>query len=236
MTMVKRMIAGQAENKYAGKVVWDNIGFNSSISAGDLYGVLPKVIQGDKAWERSGAYITPKYLLLRGTIALNATEADSLGARVRLMVLSAKGEKSYLAVNTAGTDIANTLLDQGFTPNTAPPWANKTKYDGSPIRHLFPVNKDNLVVHHDKRYSLFSSYGSTANQHSGDDTRRFIEFTLKVKCPKKLVYEDALDPNYPTNFAPFICLGFTYPDGTTPSVVTTPILGNLHSTLIYEDV
>lgn len=236
MTMVKKMIDGKAEHRRAGKNIWERVGFNASISSGDLYGCLPVVSKGVETWQRTGSVIQPKHLLLRGVIAISNTEAKALGASIRLIVAATKGEKSYLALNTAKTDIANNLLDQEYSFNTAAPWANKVPYDGSPMRHTYPLNKEMLHVYHDKHIHLFSSYGENANQRSSDDTRRFIEFALKVPCPKKLTYEDDLDSDYPTNWAPFVCLGYTYPDGTDVPSITTPVVSSLHASLVFEDM
>lgn len=229
LTVVKRMISRTNEDKYSAKDVWNRVGFNSSVSAGDLYGVLPVVNRGDDEFQRTGSKITPKYLRLRGTVAIINTEASSLTPECRLMVLSSRSAKSYYALNqgTVKTDLSGRLLNDGQ--------GNKLPYDGSAIRHFYSINKDDFTVHADKRIKLASSYGAISSQHSADDTRRFAHFDIKIKCPKHLIFEDSLDPNYPTNFAPFVCMGFTSPDDTGTFTVTTPIIGNMHASLVYED-
>lgn len=226
------MINDASETKHIAKDIWQRVGFNNSIGSSDMYDLLPPLSQGTGEYQRVGARVSPTYFTLKGQLAINTNEERSLVPELRLMVLNAKAYKNYVALNGAGIKLAlaNTLLEVGD--------GTKTSYDGSVIRHDYPINNDVFTVLHDKKYKLASSYAAVSNQRTADDTRRYVNFTLKVKLPKTLMYEDAggLGVTYPQNAAPFIALGFCYPDDTTPSDLLTPIIGNLHARMTYEDM
>lgn len=223
------MISGAAETKYSGKNIWDNVGFNSSIGSGDFYGILPAVTQGVGSFQRSGKSITPKGLRFKGIVAISSGEADSLSLECRLLVLSPKSAKSYYALNQGSTKntFVNNMIDFGN--------GTKIAYDGTTPVHLMPVNTDLFRVHADKKIKLTSSYGATADEHSSHDPLRYAHFDIKVKTPTKLIYEDDIDTEYPTNFAPIVCLGFCVPASNATYAVTTPVHAHAQADLYYDD-
>lgn len=237
LSLVKKMINRREETKVAGRNVWNAVNFNNSIGSSDLYGVLPPLSVGNESYQRDGSKVFPKYLILKGTLAIDKTEAYSDCMEVRLMVLSAKGSKSYYAINSGSTkaDFAGKLMNthQNVSAPGSPPICGP--YDGTTAVHLMDINRDLFHVHADKKIKLCSSYGSTANARSSDDQLRYRDFTIKVKCPKVLDFEDNIDPLYPSNFAPFVCMGFTYPDGRAPSDLSVPLLANCQAFLYYKD-
>jgi len=67
------------------------------------------------------------------------------------------------------------------------------------------------------------------------NTIKFFNFSLKVKN-KLLRYDSAVGSDVePTNYAPFICLGYTFLDGTSPDTVSTNVSLSYDSVLTYED-
>jgi len=117
-------------------------------------------------------------------------------------------------LTAAGFD-ATHLLDHG---------TGEHQFDGYLIDYSSPINKDGFIVHKDIRTKL-----STGTQeYNGMITRTF---KIWVKCPKVLNYLD--NETYPTNFAPFLAVGFANPDNI---LKLGAVLGVAYtSTLYYED-
>jgi hypothetical protein len=62
-----------------------------------------------------------------------------------------------------------------------------------------------------------------------------MKFSVKIPTPKVLKYSRNLD-TYPSNFAPFLCLGYVQPDGNaSPDNLLTRVACNFVTHLDYED-
>lgn len=236
LTMVKRVLGRKEETKTAGKTIWNKTSFNNAIGSSDIYGVLPQVTNGAESYQRQGSKIRPTYLVLKGYVAIDVSQGNATTPEIRLFCLSAKSAKSYYALNQGSLklDIANNLLD--YCNNTGTPGnpSVKTPYDGNPIPALLDVNREMFRVHADKRIKLANGYSPDTTQHQQDPIR-YRHFTIRIKCPQTLEFEDSLDPEYPTNFAPFVALGFCYPENISPSTILTPVTASLYSYLSYKD-
>lgn len=239
-TLVKGLISRSEETKYKGSTLYNAQGFNNRISPADWLVCLPQIAQvggSGNSFTRIGDRIKPKGFYLEGFFAINQTEAASLGMSVDMFVVKHKSKRSWKAFNAGAVppstlgdgaqELSSYLLDDGA--------GNKTAYDGTTAHALMPVNTDLVSVIKHKRYNLFSSYGSVANQRANDDTRRYVRVAMKIPTPSTLIYDNALDPLNPTNFCPLVAFGFHYPDGTAPSDVATPLLVTLRARLYYDD-
>ena len=197
--IVKRELDRRIEDKVAGGIVENNVSHNASITMGDMYPVLPPVPPGTAYNQRTGDKVRPKSLIFDASISFNDYGQGYVPEPlyVKVWVLQHKGTRTYPLGNVP---ILN-LLDAG---------AGSTLWDGSTMNSLFPVNKDEFQVLGQRTFMLCD--------HTAEEGVHMAKrIQIKVRgLPKTLYYDSAGAPNYPTNFAPFVVLGWARSDGTTP--------------------
>lgn len=236
---VKMVLSSLAENKQAYHTTGNSlIKFNSGIDAvGDLVQILPSVSQGIGENQRIGNQIRSKNLNVRGYIKLDINDvADSTKlphVLVRMMVISMKVSPSYQDAQTLASKIG-TLLKKGGTT---------TGYSGLIQDQYAPINTDVFTVHHDYKFALKQDFvnvigaaaPSTTIPQDVSKTLKFFNFN--VKCKNRLLRydEDVGSDIYPSNFGPFLVLGYTYADGSAADVLDTKVGLCFDSVLTYED-
>lgn len=233
---VRRIVSRAQETKLCTALVENNVEHNSSVGVLDYYRVLPNLYQGVAEYQRIGDRVHPVSLTVRGTCAIDRTYVN--GNRpicVRIMVLALKSARSWQMVQSQWPAATTRLLkmnDEGGTENIA--------FSGSPNDLYYPVNRDLFQVLGERfiKLSALNLPGNTPGVNSVEAaplntiTR---SFNIHVRgLPKTLSYGAASD-TAPTNFAPFISVGYAYMDGTGPDLVTTQVIMNVQSHLRYKD-
>ena len=232
--VAKKVVADALEDKYARAEIAPGgqpVLFNASITTyAECYPLLPKVTQGVDSYQRVGDKLRPKSLRVELYIVANGTLTTSMLQRVRLFVLQDKSLSNWSAIDT--TPIGNQLLDFGSFLGG---------FSGLPNCELIRVNKRRYKVIKDKVVTLAKGTGLTPNTGGINGTQTFVsgsqyhKITFKIPTPAVLHYSNPLD-NYPTNFAPFMCLGYTQPDGdTAPDSGVFKVAVQFSSHLDYED-
>lgn len=219
MKVVKNILDRRVEDKFAGGIVENSYGHNCGITNSDIYPLVPPVAKGTDYNQRVGDKIRPKYMIYRVRVALTESGMNDVKPiRVRLLCLTSKSQKYAPSIGST-VDTAH-LLDGG---------SGSTAFDGQTINSFLPVNRDYFTPLHDRNFVLSAA--------TSEDHRCMSRtLTFKIKCPAHLTYEDA-SGNYPTNFGPFTCVGWSYDDGTLPAVpfTYTPIVVTSWVDLHYED-
>lgn len=220
--------------------------FNGSIAGvGEVYGVLPQVPKNTTdsitAFGRLGDKITPKSLKMWGSIAIISGAYKRIRARV--FVLTAKSIKC--AANKADIDIVH-LINDGQTDGGV-------QFDGTVQRRDFPVNTNKFTVLSDRSYDLFSASGTSVSLTdpsgniiegdvaavprfiNGDDNQKSaVHFSLDLPTPATLQYSVATG-NDPTNYYPFMVVGYTELDTNPASQSTVEIAVSCSSMLRFDD-
>jgi len=229
LQLVKRAMAGQIENKRVGWWIEENVLHNSPIGSADPVSVLGQIIPSNsgQSFRRIGDKITPKFLRVTGTVSLYSDSAnvDTKPIYVRIVVATQKTIKSGFQVNS-GSVATGYLLDPAVdgVPNGA--------FNGNTVDLHFPVNKDLFRVYMDEIVKLTPTKGGI-EQQGGYCAQWSYTFS---SMPKTLSFDGVPSTiNYPNNFAPFVCLGYAYPDGTSPDILTTKVVSNTYSELVFED-
>lgn len=212
--------------------------FNSGIDAvGDLQQLVPNMSNGTEDNQRIGQQVRAKSLNIRGYIKLNVNDVNDStrlpNVIVRMMVVSMKTAPNFNEAQAQAPKVA-TLLKKGGTTTT---------FSGILSDINAPINTDVFTVHHDRKFYLNQSYvnatgvspPSTVLSQDIKNTVKF--FNLTVKCKNKVLKydEDVSSDLLPTNFAPFLLLGYSYLDGSTPDTLSTNVGLQYISTLNYED-
>jgi len=87
--------------------------------------------------------------------------------------------------------------------------------------------------------AIFQSGGScgfTASGSTTADTLRFFKASLKVKNKQLKYSDDTSSGLLPTNYAPVLCFGYCFMDGSLPDTASTNLQVYYESILKYEDI
>lgn len=228
LALVKRMISKDAENKSVGYIVENAVLHNSPITAADCEPLIGLIGQGTDQFERIGDVIKPKSLVVRGTLALNSSSITGgftqVPLRVRVMILAQKDIKVGSQVAAGSVDTAHLL-----EPNIDV--ANETDYSGATVNALYPVNRDLFRVYYDRTFTLCgpSSEGTEAvNKFMASWSYRF------KKLPSTFHFDNG-NADWVNNFAPFLAIGYSYPDGSSPDTLTRRLVSTAYARLEFED-
>lgn len=232
---VNRAIRRNEETKFSSNQ-YSLTAFNSSISnSADLTIVLPTVSVGTGQNDRIGNKIRPIRLEITGYVCYytNATtgnnDARMLGAR--LFCFQDKTTRSY------ANNIYNYhLLNLGGTSNT---------FTGTPLNWVSPHNSEQFTFYADKKMTIMKPWGLTnnstptvSNAITGMDKSMFHPFKIVLtqkQLPAVLNYDQTDSLGYPTNFAPYLALGYCDLMGVSPDSVTNQLVMEWNSTLYYKD-
>lgn len=213
--------------------------FNSGISAtGDFITLLPSITVSGANYGRVGNKIRPIKMIIRGYIVYDSTslgadnDARMLGAR--MFVLQDKGIRCYTDQNTS--NISYNVLNNG---------SSSTIYGGSAMSWILPANHDQFKIYADKKFKLLKPYGYTNNTTPSStnailamNNTLFHPFTVVLnqkQLPSVLTYDSNESVNYPTNFAPYIALGYSDLLNATPDVTGTQLSMEFVCELHYKD-
>lgn len=212
--------------------------FNSGIDAvGDLQQIVPNMANGTEDNQRIGQTCRAKSLNVRGYIKLNVNDVNDStrlpSVIVRMMIVSLKTAPNFNEAQAQAPKVA-TLLKKGGTTTT---------FSGILSDINSPINTDVFTVHHDRKFYLNQSYVNATGPSPpstivSQDIKNTVKFfNLNVKCKNKILKydEDVSSDLLPTNFAPFLLLGYSYLDGSTPDTLSTNVGLQYISTLNYED-
>lgn len=236
---VKKIIDADTETKQA----WYSSGntltaFNSGITvAGDMLQIIPAISRGTNTGDRIGQKIKAKSCRVKGHLRITTNEVNDSQTLpqvyVRLMVLSLKFRQSY-ADATGYTAALSNLLKKG---NTTTDWSGVFSDMNAPI------NSDLFTLHGERKFYLNQSYQNTTGPSPPStilpieikNTIKFFDFN--VRCKNKILrYDTAVGSDiYPTNWGPFLCVGYCYLNGGSPDTVSTNLGMEYITDFRFED-
>lgn len=210
--------------------------FNAGInSASDLITVLPVCTQGTGQNNRIGNKIRPIRLEITGYVVYqtNASQANADAKFIggRLFCFQDKTSRAY------SNNIYNyNLLNLGGT---------SSNFTGTALNWVAPHNNDQFRFFCDKKMKFLKPYGLTNNSVpsstvaiTGMDNSLFHPFKIVLTekhLPALLSYDAADDGNFPTNFSPYISLGYADLLNYSPDVIPVQLAMEFNSTLYYKD-
>lgn len=228
LTLVKKMISRHSENKSVGYIIENAVLHNSAITSADCEPIISEIAMGNDSFNRDGDRVAPKSLVVKGTIALNGSSITGgytkVPLNVRVMILSAKDIKVGSQILSGAVD-TNDLLE----PNIAV--ANEVDYSGSTVNALFPVNRDAFRVYYDKTFTLCGSEPEGVEAI----TKYSVNWSYRFKSlPSSLTFDNG-NGDWPNNFAPFLAIGYSFPDGSSPDTLSRRLVSTAYSKLVFED-
>ncbi|CAK0771036.1 hypothetical protein CCP3SC15_4270003 [Gammaproteobacteria bacterium] len=230
---VAKAVGSLAEVKYV------STGFaptyhNSAISFGDALIMVPPMNQGLSNRQRVGAKVNFKNLKVKICISQAPfsllTDLDR-PVLVRCMLL--KYKRGAYAADFPGTgfggDVDYRLLQEDSSSPAQP-------YDGSILKHLYDVNRDLFTVVKDWSFPLLPNEHN--DTHTNTETtalgKNFKILTANVSGPTQLIY-GADSNSLPNNFAPFLLIGYSYPDGDLADILNRGLIATVQATMSYTD-
>lgn len=210
--------------------------FNAGINASsDLVTVLPNVVQGIAQNNRIGNKIRPIRLEITGYVIYqtNATTSNQDARMIggRLFCFQDKTSKAY------SNNIYNyQLLNLGGT---------SSNYTGTALNYVAPHNNDQFKFFCDKKMKFLKPFGftnnttpTTSNAITGMDTTLFHPFKIVLtqkQLPAVLCYDATDDGNFPTNFSPYIALGYSDLLNYSADTASTQLAMEFNATLYFKD-
>lgn len=236
---VKKVINSMTETKQAfhssgDSLIMCNSGVNSS---GDMFQILPNIADGGLPNQRIGNQITAQSLNVRGYLKLNVndvTDSTKLpNVIARVMVVTMKSRPCYYDATGASATLA-TLLKKGGTT---------VGFTGVLSDIYSPINRDAFTVHYDKRFYLNQSYvnvtgASPPTTILAQDIKNTVKFfNFNVKCKNRVLKydEDIGSDLLPSNFGPFLLVGYSYLDGSSVDTLSTNVGIQYDAVFNYED-
>jgi len=222
MSLMKRMIHQNQENKEVGWRIQPNTPHNSAISNADLVPIVPQIGPGTDGSTRIGDRVKPLRLTVKGIVSVDENP-DTRPFYVRVIMASQKDVKVGSAVGTA-TDPAHLL-------RTAIPGASEIAFSGNREELDYYVNDNKFKVYYDKQFLITPASAASGNPQKGSQ----FKFSKTFKSLPSHFSFDEGNGNWVNNFAPFFAIGYAYADGGAPDTVTTRISCEAYARLTYED-
>lgn len=232
---VNRLIRRNEETKFVSNS-YTLTSFNAGIGvSADFLALLPPVTQGTAQSQRIGNKVRPTKLVIRGYVIYNAdagsAKQDARMIGGRLFCFQDKATRSY------SNNVLNYhLLDNGGTSEN---------FVGTPINWCTPHNSDQFTWYADKKMKFLKPFGytnnttpTTSNAITGMDSSLFHPFTITLtakQLPAVLLYDQTDSVSYPTNFAPYLALGYCDFFNGSPDTTTTQLAMQFNATLYFKD-
>lgn len=217
---IQSVVRRQAEVKNVMRVLDNYSLFNGSITTPDWVYPLPDIVPGTAETQRIGDRVKPRSLIVKLHVAFNSLIGGFQTIMVRVHVVKHKKftSQAQLALNMP-VDGQKLLLDGN---GAALP------YDGTIQHTQYGLNTDLWTGIKTLNFTL--SKDNTAPVQGS----AFREFTIRIPCPKTLVYSDSTQ-TLPENFCPAMALGFTAINGSAGDPSATPVMAYSQSFLTYTD-
>lgn len=217
--VVKKIVRGEAETKNITALLENATAHNSPITAGDWTYPLPFIPQGVGENQRDGDRVRPKALIVKLHVSFPASVGGFPPIQARVHVVKHKKFTSQpqFAAHIATENLS--LLDDGGG-GTSP-------YDGTILASQYRVNT--------KLFTDVKTLNFTLSRDNSAPTTGspFREYTIRIPCPKVLVYE--MGATLPENFCPAMAFGYTYANGAPPDTAPTPVVW-AKSFFTYTDI
>jgi len=234
-TYVNRAIRRNEETKLS-TVQYTLANFNSKINAtGDLITLLPQIGVGVNQNNRIGNSIRPVRMEITGYV-IYATQATTLNLDARMI-----GARLFCFQDKTSRSYANSI----YNYNLLNLGGTSSVFDGTPLDWVAPHNKETFQWFADKKYKIMKPFGytnnttpSTSNAITGMDPSMFHPFKIVLTqkhMPSVLKYDQGDNLTYPTNFSPYLALGYCDLLNVGADVSTTQLSMEFNCTLWYKD-
>ena len=234
--LIKDVMAKEIETKFVQQAI-SNTACNSEITNSDVVACLPRLVQDQgegNAYERLATKITPKSLKINCHVSITPGVTRSTAVIVHYFVLTAKQFKSYSTLPSNVNMLR--LLRTGDN-------VQYTGFNGYVNNAFLPVNTTDFTVLKRGSFKLQKNTGIAQDDTTAGNQPLAGQYchswTVNIPTPAKLIYEqDNNSPRvvyYPNNFAPFLVVGYTHQDGSSPDTLNQDITLRHVAQMWYDD-
>ena len=222
------------ETKYRAMELIDNQPISNTLITGglnsQLHPVIPNMQQGSESFQRVGTRIECQRLNVNCQVDFDPNFLENFDGWVRFYFVTNKSDKSQTPFTNIPPD---QFLDVG----------NGSSIDWSvtqpSLSALYPVKNEEwtLLKMHTFKMSknVEKTTGSATNTYATNVGHSSHLFNFKLRCPKKLIYEDSSALVYPTNHAIFLGIVWWASDSTQYGQDTNVLRATVHSHMYYKD-
>lgn len=221
---IEKVISRNSETKYVAETLLTGVNFNSGIGSSnplvpnEWYRCIPTVSQYTSSglipsYARSGKVIQPTSCKVHIRCGFDYRDANQRDITVVCYMIQSKTERTYYSGSPAQPNESR-ILDNGDGTNV--------RFAGTFLDSTKPIDRDGIVLLAKKKFRLHKGQGllttSTASTGQGPYNGG-KSFTLNVKLPHKLQYEETLTT--PAHVSPLFGIGYYYNDDTAPDLDLT---------------
>lgn len=222
ISLMRKMLHQNTENKEVGWRIQANVAHNSGITNADLVPIVPQIVSGTDGSSRLGDRVKPLSLIVKGVVSV-WENPDTRPFYVRIIMASQKDVKVGSKV---GLD-----TDPQHLLRTAIPGASEIAFSGNRQELDYYVNDNKFKVYYDKQFLITPSTAASGQPQKGSQ----FKFSKTFKSlPSQFSFDEG-NGDWVNNFAPFFAIGYAYADGGAPDTVTTRINCEAYARLTYED-
>jgi hypothetical protein len=222
------------ETKYRAMLLLDNQPLSNTLITGGLNSqllpVIPTLQQGSESFQRVGTRVECQRLNVNCQIDFDPKFLENFDGWVRVFFVTNKSQKSQTQYTNIPPD---QFLDLGN--GVAEDW----KVNFPSMSATYPVKNEewSLIKSHTFRLSknVEKTTGSATNPYSTNIGHSSHLFNFKLRCPKKLIYEDSTNLVYPTNHGIFMGLVYWASDSTQYDAETDVVRATVRSHMYYKD-
>jgi len=222
------------------------IPFNSNISSNsELYSCYPLLGGGANTYQRVGIDVTPMRVKNTWVVSINNI-ARSENLYVDIFVMIDKNNRYYPNIASGVTSPNGPqLLRSGSSFGTGA----VQQYNGYNTDSFKMINRERYTLLKHFRFQLAANVGLANNDTTAGNAPNLPgglsckTISYVVDTPKQLRYNPQGPgssptpgvPDYPSNHAPFWCLGYSKVDGTAPDLLNQSITVSHITEMIYKD-
>lgn len=222
----------ELETKYVTGDSISNISFNSSIDlASEFRSLIPTLMTGNGNWLRQGNQVTPITIRTDFYICL-APYTRTQNLVVNLWLLENRSLKNFdQLIQTSNSNVR--FLKSGASSITQ-------QYNGNLNESNLPIYNEQFKLLKHYQFQLTSNVGlsegdtTAGNAPNIGKSESYKHIKFIYDSPKVLKYNTPGD-TYPSNCAPFWCIGYAKVDGSSPDFVNQNIVVTTNCSMTYKD-
>lgn len=231
-----RALSREREDKVASRLIAYGVEFNQTITApGDIYPIMPRISQGTGSYQRVGRQIRTRYMYVNLMVTCSPDYGLTTNNPIiyRILFLTWKQGRTELRLDQAP-------MNQLLLVNDDTGAALNIGYTGQSDVHMMPVNTNVFTVIRDIRGKFYPNDNDTNPASAEQNPLPGIcrQHRVRIKLPKTLLYDlAATNPtgDTPTNYAPFMCAGWCYPNNINAGITETKLKITARSYMMFED-
>jgi len=241
VAIAKQVLNRELETKYT--CAQNSYAFNSAVTSySECYPCLPAIFQTaasavpGQTHTRLGTQVSPVTSKVDMTVAIYSV-SRTVAVQCDVWVVVRKLNRYWPDVSAIGSSASPQIFLTGASGT------GTANYSGGMTNAKLRVNTNEFTVLHHKRFNLLGNVGLPNGDTSTGNAPNVAAhasktFSMRLKCPKTLKYDENVGStanSFPNNYAPFLMVGYSKLDGSTPDLLNTSLIASWNVSLTYKD-